>query len=253
MSTTTTRNYYDILLKEDNTSKTQSNATDNANANATDNANANATDNASSVQQEGVCADFRYPKSDTICDLSRNLLLGDYTTLIDYISKQIDEENATTNKELEGWTIVGERLDFRMREYELLSLWLLIRDKNVNDYYLDYLDLPLQRYAKSDIFNVFQYMGFHLDIDNRNFNFESDSTLVAKKSNEIKTLKEVWVDLALSNNPMCDMIKYLIIPILIQQRVTELHFLKRLYTDYRQLTQECINFRANYMSDDYYN
>lgn len=217
--------------------------------------------------QDGICAVYEYPKNaqeitlETVCELKKNLLLSNFSSLIDYISKQLDAEIAKNDKESKGRTIVGnEKKEYRLYEYELLSIYLLITEKNKYYYTLEYLCKDLDYYANRNIFNVLQSMDFNFNLNsnnileinsNNNNYFESQAILVAKKSKEVKTLKEVWFQMALTDFSMCDMIRYLIIPIFIERRIAELHSLRRLYSDYKQMILEYNNIIRIYEQDEY--
>jgi len=199
----------------------------------------------------GVSAVAIYPVTKPtgldVCVFKNNLLLGTSTTIDDYISKQIDEENEKNRKKDEGWTLVGEmdekEWDERFRKkcfYE--NVHEILTDKSVG--YRKYIENPdqLYNYIDSNIIGVIKKMGICLDYSLYRAAtlkyFERKVPLAALNSQEVKDLKKVWVDIYLLNHwedrGMCDMIQYLILPIFVEQRMAELHKLKQLYIDYRQ-------------------
>jgi hypothetical protein len=239
------KNYYSVLAEDDVVSGLLQPYGDCAQVSL------NREDCAQVSLNNGVCAAAIHPPVpnpiglDTVCVLEPNHLLGSSMTIDSYISKQIYDESEKYRKTDEGWSLVGEmdviegaRRFSKKCFYEYVHK--MLTDKSVGYHmYIEYPD-NLYNYIVCNITGVMKKMGICLDY--RLYKaatleyFERKVPLVAKNSQEVKALKEVWMNIYLldEDRGMCDMIHNLILPIFVEQRMAELHKLKNLYIDYRQ-------------------
>ena len=241
------QNYYSVLAEDDVVSGVLRHHGDCVQASLN---SGGQTERCPQTISSGFRAVARYPlvnsiDSATVCVLKSKLLLGSSMTIDDYILEQIEDEIEKYRRKDEGWTRVGKmdetELGERLRKqsfYEYVHKMLTDRVEG----YIMYTEYPdhLYNYIFGSITGVMTKMGIHLDYrlykaDTLEY-FEREVPLAARNSQEAKALKKVWVDIYLSDKDrgMCDMIRNLILPIFVAQRMAELHKLKRLYIDYRQ-------------------
>ena len=162
-----------------------------------------------------------------IANPKKNLLLLQLSDISDFVYEHLEQEELRNT-------------DQELIEY-LNELWCMI-NCDTEDYFYNAVCEAVEYFTIYYIIKPLKEIGYPLynsvkkNPDDIFLDFETQAPLISNNSEVVNSLKEVWMKLSLQNPEMCDIIRYILIPTFVEERMTELRSLKKYYLEYREIT-----------------